>query len=81
MSVLVTARLFTPKSTLRTAPFSVASGGVASLIDGEAVLAQYGVRDIVLDLMFNTVSALVVALLRTAYLTDVAQGMARTLST
>ncbi len=58
-----------------------ASGGVASLIGGEAVLAQYGVRDIVLDLVFNAVGALVVALLGTAYLTDVAQGVARTLST
>jgi hypothetical protein len=58
-----------------------ASGGIASLIGGEAALAQYGVRDIVLDLVFNTVGALIVAGLGTAYLKDVAQSLARTLST
>ncbi|WP_458190915.1 hypothetical protein [Haladaptatus sp. NG-WS-4] len=58
-----------------------ASGGIASLIGGEAALAQYGVRDIVLDLVFNTVGALFVATLGTAYLKGVSQSVARTLST
>ncbi|GAA0241407.1 DUF2238 domain-containing protein [Haladaptatus pallidirubidus] len=58
-----------------------ASGGVASLIGGEAVLAQYGVSDIVLDLAFNAVGALIVATLGTDHLRDVARGIARTLST
>ncbi len=56
-----------------------ASGGVASLVGGEAVLAQYGTRDIVLDLAFNAVGALLVATLGTDYLRDVARGVAETL--
>lgn len=57
-----------------------ASGGVASIVGGEAVLAQYGARDIVLDLLFNAVGAIVVALLGTDYLRDVASGVAKTLA-
>ncbi|KAA9399874.1 hypothetical protein Har1130_01975 [Haloarcula sp. CBA1130] len=38
-----------------------ASGGIASVVGGEAVLAQYGTGDIVNDLVFNTVGALIVA--------------------
>jgi hypothetical protein len=38
-----------------------ASGGVATLVGGEAVLAQYGTADIVNDLVFNTVGAVLVA--------------------
>ena len=49
-----------------------ASGGLASLVGGEAVLAQYGTRDIVLDLVFNTVGALLVATLGTDRLRGVA---------
>jgi hypothetical protein len=56
-----------------------ASGGVASLVGGEAVLAQYGVRDIVLDLVFNTVGALLVATLGTESLRGVARALARSL--
>ena len=56
-----------------------ASGGAASLVGGEPVLAQYGVRDIVLDLVFNTVGALLVATLGTDRLGEVARGVARTL--
>lgn len=44
-----------------------ASGGLASLIGGEAVLAQYGMDDIVLDLLFNGIGALLVALWGTGY--------------
>jgi uncharacterized membrane protein YjdF len=58
-----------------------ASGGVAGIVGGEAVLAQYGERDIVLDLVFNTVGALLVAALGTDYLRDVARAVARTLGT
>ncbi|WP_336358444.1 hypothetical protein [Haloarcula sp. CGMCC 1.6347] len=43
------------------------SGGIASMIGGEAVLAQYGTSDIVNDLVFNTVGALVVAGWSTAH--------------
>lgn len=57
-----------------------ASGGVASIVGGEAVLAQYGARDIVLDLLFNAVGAMVVALMGTDYLRDVASGVAKTLA-
>jgi hypothetical protein len=56
-----------------------ASGGVASIVGGEAVLAQYGVRDIVLDLVFNTVGALLVATLGTEPLRGVARALARSL--
>ncbi|NLV13502.1 hypothetical protein [Haloarcula argentinensis] len=44
-----------------------ASGGVASMIGGEAVLAQHGTSDIVNDLVFNTVGALIVAGWSTAH--------------
>lgn len=37
-----------------------ASGGVATLVGGEAVLAQYGTADIVNDLVFNSVGAVLV---------------------
>jgi uncharacterized membrane protein YjdF len=47
--------------------------GLATGLFGEAVLAQYGVADIVKDLVFNTVGALVVAL----WGTEVFQGPAR----
>ncbi len=55
-----------------------ASGGVASLVGGEPVLAQYGTRDIVLDLVFDAVGAVVVAALGTDRLREVARGLART---
>lgn len=53
-----------------------ASGGVASIIGGEAVLAQYGARDIVLDLAFNTVGGVLVALFGTSRLRNVATVLA-----
>lgn len=58
-----------------------ASGGLATLVGGEAVLAQYGTRDIVLDLVFNAVGALLVATLGTDHLREVARGVARSLRT
>jgi len=38
-----------------------ASGGLAAFVGGEAILAQYGTGDIVNDLVFNTVGAVIVA--------------------
>jgi uncharacterized membrane protein YjdF len=43
-----------------------ASGGLAAVVGGEALLAQYGTADIVNDLVFNTVGAVVVAVGSTA---------------
>lgn len=57
-----------------------ATGGVASIVGGEPVLAQYGTRDIVLDLVFNTVGAVLVAALGTDRLGDVARGVAQALA-
>ncbi|MBX0322776.1 hypothetical protein EGH21_07005 [Halomicroarcula sp. F13] len=49
-----------------------ASGGLATLVGGEAVLAQYGTTDIVNDLVFNTVGAVVVALWSSSHFEGVA---------
>jgi len=54
-----------------------ASGGLASLVGGEAVLAQYGKRDIVLDLTFNAVGAVAVGLWGTGYFDGVAAVLSR----
>ena len=56
-----------------------ASGGLAALVGGEPVLAQYGLRDIALDLVFDGVGALLVALWGTTYFDGVAEGLARRL--
>jgi hypothetical protein len=56
-----------------------ASGGLAALVGGEAVLAQYGLRDIVLDLVFDGVGGLAVAFWGTTYFDGVAAGLARRL--
>jgi hypothetical protein len=52
------------------------TGGLASVVGGEAVLAQYGVRDIALDLTFNAVGAVLVALLGASRLRGVAGDLA-----
>lgn len=57
-----------------------ASGGLAALVGGEPVLAQYGARDIVLDLVFNTVGAVLVAVFGTDRLQGVVRGIRRTLA-
>lgn len=44
-----------------------ASGLLASVVGGEPLLAQYGPSDVVLDLLFNTLGALLVALWGTRY--------------
>ena len=49
-----------------------ASGGVATLVGGEAVLAQYGTTDIVNDLVFNAAGAVVVATLGSAHFEGIA---------
>ncbi|WP_049900553.1 hypothetical protein [Halococcus agarilyticus] len=56
-------------------------GGAASLVGGEAVLAQYGVDDIVFDLLFNAVGAILVAALGTQRLRGVASALADRLGT
>jgi len=48
------------------------SGGLASTVGGEAVLAQYGTSDIVNDLVFNTVGAFIVAGWSTAHFEGIA---------
>ncbi|MFC5971315.1 hypothetical protein ACFPYI_08245 [Halomarina salina] len=53
-----------------------ATGGVASVVGGEPVLAQYGSRDIVLDLVFNSLGAVLVAVLGTSRLRGVAGDLA-----
>jgi hypothetical protein len=49
-----------------------ASGGFASVVGGEAVLAQYGTSDIVNDLVFNTFGAFFVAVWSTAHFEGIA---------
>lgn len=56
-----------------------ASGGLAAIVGGEAVLAQYGARDIVFDLVFNTIGAVLVATFATDHLQGIARGIRRTL--
>ncbi|MBB6646564.1 hypothetical protein [Halobellus ruber] len=53
-----------------------ASGGLATLIGGEAVLAQYGTTDIVNDLVFNTVGAVLVAGFASAHFESLAVRLA-----
>jgi hypothetical protein len=53
-----------------------ASGGLAALVGGEPALAQYGLEDIVLDLVFNTAGAVVVALWGTGYFREVSRLLA-----
>ncbi|WP_276254200.1 hypothetical protein [Halomontanus rarus] len=49
-----------------------ASAGLASVVGGEPVLAQYGTNDIVFDLLYNAVGALLVAVWGTGYFDGVA---------
>ena len=51
-------------------------GEVAALTGSDAVLTQYGLGDSMLDLVFDTVGAVVVAVWGTAHLTDVAGAIA-----
>ncbi len=47
----------------------------ADAVGGDAVLTQYGLEDTMLDLVFNTIGALVVALWGGAYLTGVTDAI------
>lgn len=58
-----------------------ASAGVATVVGGQAVLAQYGVDDIVLDLVFDAVGAVIVATLGADHLRRIAAGVVRSLET
>ena len=53
-----------------------ATGLLAQLVAGNAVLAQYGIDDIVRDLVFNAVGGIVVATLDTPSLGDLARSLA-----
>lgn len=53
-----------------------ASGGLASVVGGEAVLAQYGTSDVVNDLLFNAAGAVVVAGWSSAHFEGVADVFA-----
>jgi hypothetical protein len=48
-----------------------AIGEVAALTGSRAVLTQYGLGDTMMDLVFDTVGAVIVAVWGTAYLTDI----------
>ena len=52
-----------------------AIGLLAGVMGGEALLAQYGLSDVVLDLLFNSLGALVVAAFGTEYFRNLAQIM------
>jgi len=53
------------------------TGLIAELYGGQAVLAQYGASDIVLDLLFNAVGATIVALWGTGYFDGLSRLLAR----
>lgn len=55
-------------------------GEIAATVGGGAVLTQYGLGDSMLDLVFDSFGALVVAVWGTAYLTDVAGALAERLA-
>ncbi|WP_136716318.1 hypothetical protein [Halorientalis salina] len=54
-----------------------AIGLLASVLGGEPLLAQYGLSDVVLDLLFNSVGALVVAALGTEYFENLTRVFGR----
>ncbi|MFC7167657.1 hypothetical protein [Halospeciosus flavus] len=48
---------------------------IARALGSDSVLTQYGLDDTMLDLVFNTIGAVLVAVWGTAYLTDVAEAV------
>jgi hypothetical protein len=56
-----------------------AVGGLGALLGGDAILTQYGLEDTLLDLVFDIVGGVVVALWGAAYLGDVVGALARRL--
>lgn len=57
-----------------------ASEGLSEVVGGEAVLAQHGVDDVVMDLVFNAAGAAVVAVGATGFFEDVAGSVGRVLA-
>jgi hypothetical protein len=55
-------------------------GVVSGVVGMTTVLTQYGLGDSVLDLVYNSVGGIVVAVLGTAHLTDVSDQLAARLS-
>ncbi|WP_254522240.1 hypothetical protein [Natrinema caseinilyticum] len=55
-------------------------GVVSQLLGIPGILTQYGLEDTILDLAYDTVGALLVATIGTAYLTDVSDQLAERLS-
>lgn len=51
----------------------------ADVLGLEAILAQHGIDDTIVDLIFNVVGAVIVTIWGTAYLTDVSDGIAERL--
>jgi hypothetical protein len=56
-----------------------AVGGLATLLGSGSILTQYGLEDTLLDLVFDTIGGLVVAVWGTAYLGDVIGALTRRL--
>jgi hypothetical protein len=54
-----------------------AVGGLAAVFGGDAVLTQYGLEDTLLDLVFDIVGGVLVAIWGTAYLGDVVGALVR----
>ncbi len=54
-------------------------GGAASLLGSGSVLTQYGLRDTMLDLVFDVIGGVIVAIWGTAYLTDLVGALQRRL--
>ena len=50
-------------------------GGVTEALGSESVLTQYGLEDTMLDLVFDTVGGIIVAVWGTAYLTGVSEAI------
>jgi hypothetical protein len=53
-----------------------ATGGLSTIVGGEAILAQYGTGDIVNDLVFNTLGAILVAGWSSAHFEGIARRLA-----
>jgi uncharacterized membrane protein len=60
--------------------FEFASGTIAATLLGKEVLVQYGISDIVYDLLFNTLAAAVVAIWGTGYFSGLASLFTQVLS-
>jgi hypothetical protein len=52
-----------------------ALGGLGSLLGGTSILTQYGLSDTMLDLLFDALGGLIVAIWGGAYLSDVTAAL------